>query len=108
MEPRKTKKIILMGRMGAGKSTLFNKLSTFNTNSSFGSEACTKEITAVKINEELTVIDTPGIDDLHTPFAEFFDILIKKFKDFSMVIYAISALSYRLSQGICDDITSLF
>ena len=60
---KRTKRIMLIGLTGAGKSRLGNKLSeTINFQESDGIESCTDKIQKTD-NSEIQIIDTPGLGD---------------------------------------------
>lgn len=57
------KSMVLMGPMGVGKTTLFNKLTGSNCPTSAGSDACTtrnKMQFGFAPADELRIVDTPG------------------------------------------------
>lgn len=73
MESESKAKVIVIGTLGIGKSTVMNKISdgqTFNTSDE--PEGCTKGPDSFTFNsdgKEITVVDTAGLNDNGMPLA---------------------------------------
>ena len=56
------KNMVLIGTMGSGKTTLYNKLTNSNEKTSNGARTCTRKNASKKgLNIELQITDTPGL-----------------------------------------------
>ena len=56
------KNMVLIGTMGSGKTTLYNKLTNSNEKTSNGAQTCTRKNASKKgLNIELQITDTPGL-----------------------------------------------
>jgi putative ribosome biogenesis GTPase RsgA len=74
----KTKKVILLGTLGIGKSTLGNELLDLTGKNAFETsdrpQGCTLAFNC-KEKGDLSVIDTPGLDDPSLTILEWLELL---------------------------------
>ena len=96
-----TKRIVVIGDAGTGKSTLINQM--FGANATVGRSArgVTKAITCYPCTGDVEVYDTPGLGDRDVPLNTLVQLLNENFagKEIDAIVLTYSLLHPRLSLG---------